>query len=332
MDAEVAVLGVAAPPHDPPPPEETKKCNYCKKTLPVDAFDTRVINGEEIPLGRCAPCVVKNTAVQDRYKKSAKGKARDDRYKTSDAGRASEKRYAQSEKRRAVSKRYDQSEKGRAAEKRFKASDAGRATAARYRKGEAGQATLQRQLMTRRKRRKLDPAYALMNAIACSASHLLSGERQTSPTFVERTGFESEAHFVHHMRKNLPSGVSMEDYGEKWEVEHAIPQEAYDFSDPEDMKRCWSPDNVRGLKREDNMAKGVLVLDDLCRRIGPEFYPADWEGKVPSEEEKEAFYARCKAAWEAPEAGEDSEDNDSEEDNSEDEDDSDECSEDDDEP
>ena len=92
----------------------------------------------------------------------------------------------------------------------------------------------------------------------------------------------------------------MEDYVEKWEVEHAIPQEAYDFADPEDVKRCWSPDNVRGLKREDNMAKGVLILDDLCRRIGPEFYPADWEGKVPSEEEKEAFYARCRAAWEPP--------------------------------
>jgi hypothetical protein len=83
----------------------------------------------------------------------------------------------------------------------------------------------------------------------------------------------------------------MANYGKTgvWEIDHRIPQEAYNFDDPNDILRCWSARNVRGISREENSRKKMALLDDQMEYVGADCFPASWGGEVPTEEQRQAF-------------------------------------------
>jgi hypothetical protein len=287
-------------------PKNVQKCGRCSKTFDIADYSTKIQNGEEVPLKKCDPCrkkhaasahtSVNDAAVRKRFNDSAKGKARDKRRKTSAVGKA-------------TIKRNKASAKGQSANKRSKTSA-------------AGLALRKREKETKRRRRACDPAFALKNAVLCSAAHLVSGESVTSPTFVERTGFDSESEFLDLIRVSANTlGYTMDQHGSVWDIEHAIPQAAYDFSNPEDVKRCWSPDNLRVMSSEDNNAKGVTLIDEVLMQVGANSFPLSWGGILPTHDEKEAFYEECLTPWVPPEGfdfGEEDEDGEEEDSDEED--------------
>ena len=234
-----------------------KKCSHCRKVLPIDAFGTRVVKGEAVVMAVCVPCVPKKNANNAKYKQSDKGKA--------------------------ANAKYDQSDKGKA-------------TNAKYKAGPSNALARKRELAIKKKRRKMDPAFRMMNKVACAARHLVTGEVLSSPTFVQRTGFESEGHFLRHLAKNLPDGMEMRDHGKKWHIEHKIPQEAYDFSDPDEVKKCWSPFNVRGLDPRGNFEKSIQIIDEMCYQATVDLWPKWFNRTLPDEKTKQEFYAKCKAS------------------------------------
>ena len=245
-----------------------KKCPGCKGNKTLDQFGIKKIdNGKAIPYVKCGKCRARANA----WKKTEKGKAANKKNKTSEKGKASQKR---------ASKKHAQSEKGKASRKLARESEAGKERRRRFN-------------ATKRQRRKEDPAFAMMEAIRCAATHLASGERKKSPTFVQRTSFKSSVHFRNHLRSKLPNGVLFNDHGKKWEVEHKIPVQAYDFSDKKDIKRCWSEANVHTMCRQENMKKSITIIDALCEEVGKEFWPQSWKGRIPNEKEKQEFYAKC---------------------------------------
>ena len=200
----------------------------------------------------------------------------------------------------AVQKRFKQSTKGKIANKRFDQSDKGKARKKRL-------------LDTKKKRRACDPAFALMEAIGTASRHLVSGRHIESPTFLARTSFDTESQFRDHVKAAAERiGFTMSQYGDEFDVEHAIPQEAYNFSNPEDVKRCWSAANVRAMTPSDNKAKGVTLIDELCMEVGSEYFPLSWNGRLQTHDEKEAFYIQGKTLWVPPEE-EDSDSNESDE-------------------
>ena len=244
-----------------------KKCSGCRCNKTPVQFGTRIVKGEEVPYAKCGNC----RDLAKAWKKTKKGKA-------------CNKKFDRSEKRKAVRKKFDTSEKGKAAKKRARESEAGKEIRKRFN-------------ATKRQRRKEDPAFAMINAIGCAATHLVSGERKKSPTFVQRTSFKSSVHFRNHIRSKLPNGVLFKDHGKKWEIEHKIPVEAYDFSDKKDIKRCWSEANVHTMPPQENNEKHFTIIDSLCEEVGKEFWPLAWGGRIPNEQEKQAFYAKCKQSW-----------------------------------
>ena len=245
-----------------------KKCLGCRCNKTLDQFGIKKIdNGKAIPYVKCGKCRARANA----WKKTKKGKA--------------------------VKKKFKTSKKGKATEKKFKTSEKGKLANKRAHESEAGKESRKRENATKRQRRAADPAFAMINAIGCAAAHLVSGERKKSPTFVQRTSFKSSVHFRNHLRSKLPNGVLFKDHGKKWEIEHKIPVEAYDFSDKKDIKRCWSEANVHTMCRQENMEKSITIIDDLCEEVGKEFWPQSWGGRIPNEQEKQAFYAKCTRSW-----------------------------------
>jgi hypothetical protein len=276
--------------------KKTKRCGYCKKLLDVlKHFDMRTVDGVQVPLSRCRLCRRKHNTSQAEYKKTPKGKATDAEYNKSDKCKASKAKHRQT--------------------------DEWAATQARHRETDKFAEGRKRQNKARRVRHAKDPAYAMMRKVHMTATNIASGRTEESPTFAKRTSFKSASHFRSHLKKSikqLPGNVKFSDHGVEWEIEHAIPQEAYDFSDKEDIKRCWSEANVRALPSVDNMQKSIKLIDSLCIAVGPQAWPKAWGGKLLTDDEKKAFYAEAQQSFQVS-AQADEDDSDESDDDSDDE-------------
>ena len=308
---------------------EVKKCSWCCKSLNVDCFAT---NPKTAALySKCEECRPKhastcnssaNAAVVKRaYAKSEKGKERNKRYAESEKGKERNKRYAESEKGKEANKRYDESEKGKATEKRYhesekgkernkraKTSEKGKATQKRYaesekgkeadkryREGDAGQANAKRFAANRQDRRRASTAMRIDHTIHCASNGLISGRRKKSPKFVKLTGFASEASFLAAVRATFQPGMTFSNHGAVWELDHKIPREAYDFDDPEDVRRCWSAKNVHALTVADNAEKSWKMVDQYILEAGLECLPVAWKGQFPDADFKIAHAAKMMA-------------------------------------
>ena len=125
-------------------------------------------------------------------------------------------------------------------------------------------------------------------AILGAARSLISNRIDTSPTFLERTGWTS-GQFRDHVRAAcVAKGLDYADHGEAWELEHKIPRGAYDFNDPDDVLRCWSAANVHVMTPAENKQKSWHLLDDWVVSAGVDCFPAAWMGKPPTENMKKA--------------------------------------------
>ena len=124
------------------------------------------------------------------------------------------------------------------------------------------------------------------NAVVCTSNALINGSIETSPTFVARTGFASEVEFLAAVKATFAPGMTLDNHGVVWELDHKIPREAYDFDDPEDVKRCWSAPNVHALTPEANKEKSWKLVDQYVVEAGIERFPASWNLKWPDHDFK----------------------------------------------
>ena len=151
-----------------------------------------------------------------------------------------------------------------------------------------------------KKRRLSTPHGAMQNKLVIAAAEILSRRTKESPTFVELTAFDSAEELRERMEEQLLTkvgeGVTMKDYGTKWELDHKIPQRAYDLADEVDRKRCWCPSNVQPLSPPANREKWVYIYDELCHEVGIDNWPKKWNGVLRTEEQKKALYAEWRAS------------------------------------
>jgi len=274
---------------------------------PLEAFGLNPTTGK--PLTRCKPCNEKKNdnqaeyqkteagkAAQKRYDESELGKERNQRYDESELGKDRNKRYDESELGKERNQRYDESELGKAAAKRAKTSDKGKERNQRYLEGDAGQASTKRFRDNRQERRRESSAMRMDSNIMCASNALISGRYMTSPTFLERTSFTSEVQFFEVIEATFAPGMTLANHGPAWEIEHKIPREAYDFDDPEDVKRCWSVKNVHAMTVAANLEKSWKLLDEYITAAGVANFPKAWNGKFPDAAFKTTHNAKM-MAW-----------------------------------
>jgi hypothetical protein len=64
-----------------------------------------------------------------------------------------------------------------------------------------------------------------------------------------------------HLEKLFKPGMTWENYGTVWHIDHKIPIAAFNFEKPEDIdfRVCWSLKNLRPLEAVKNMSKGASI-------------------------------------------------------------------------
>lgn len=106
------------------------------------------------------------------------------------------------------------------------------------------------------KRKREDPILRLEAAIRARVMMSMKkrGTIKTSRTFelIGCTGAELAA----HIERQFKRGMSWDNYGSKWHVDHITPLSYFDMSNPDDQRRAWNWQNLRPLWAMQNITEG----------------------------------------------------------------------------
>ena len=85
--------------------------------------------------------------------------------------------------------------------------------------------------------------------------------RKLNSSFTKMLGFTVDQ-FLEDIELKLTGNMNMGDFiNGKIHIDHIIPVSAFNHSDPEQLKACWSLDNMQPLKPKDNIAKHDSLPD-----------------------------------------------------------------------
>lgn len=63
--------------------------------------------------------------------------------------------------------------------------------------------------------------------------------------------------FRSYIEKQFCNGMSWENYGDLWHIDHIVPCRKFDHTIEEEKKKCWHYTNMRPLLAEDNFKKNM---------------------------------------------------------------------------
>lgn len=112
-------------------------------------------------------------------------------------------------------------------------------------------------------KRAQDPSYRLACVLRCRVRAALSG-RSKSASASALLGCSIQS-FKIYLESNFQNGMTWENYGEFWEIDHIIPCALFDLSIAEHQKRCFHFSNQQPLTVSDNRKKHTSNTTQICQ-------------------------------------------------------------------
>jgi hypothetical protein len=133
---------------------------------------------------------------------------------------------------------------------------------ARSRRHRAKPETRARNNQYRKDRRRKDPAFSIRINLSSQLSHFVGGDRKAGP-LMEILGM-CLREFRVYLQGQFRSGMSWENYGRVWHVDHIRPCASFDLTDHEQQKVCFRWDNLQPLFAKENLQKGDTWATKSC--------------------------------------------------------------------
>lgn len=204
--------------------EEFKYCLRCKKVLPKSSF-YKSNQSKDGLYCYCKECVKK--------------------YYNSEKGRISYEKYWKSEKKKLTDKKYYKSEKGQEVFKKAHDKYVNSGNCARHH-----QEKYQNNIDFKIKR------------LLRSRLNLALKNNQKSGHTLELLGCTIE-HLKQHLESQFEPGMTWENYGTEWHIDHIIPCTYFDLTDPEQQRICFNCRNLQPMWGSENIKKSNKVPDDV---------------------------------------------------------------------
>jgi len=73
-----------------------------------------------------------------------------------------------------------------------------------------------------------------------------------------------------HLERQFKRGMTWENYGTCWHIDHKIPITVFNFKKPEDIdfKRCWALNNLQPMWAKENISKGTKLNKPFQPSLG----------------------------------------------------------------
>lgn len=214
---------------------DTKVCSKCNQKLPVSSFNKSSRNKDGI-YSSCKECRKK---FLDPKKEAARKRkwVEDNKEKHNENCRLwAENNY---EKRKQIKRNYYEKNK----DKIKKYNEKKKEERNKY----------------EREKRKNSPKAKLSHNMRVRIRDALKGRTKSARTF-DILGCSIEELLL-HLESQFTEGMTWDNYGDGWHVDHIRPCCSYDFSSPEQQKECFNYNNLQPLWAEDNLRKSGKWVD-----------------------------------------------------------------------
>jgi hypothetical protein len=159
---------------------------------------------------------------------------------------------------------YLKSERGQETTRRYKTGLVGKLADKRYKKGEAYAASRRR---CQNKRRKNDITVRIRHSLSSRITAVLRRQRTNKNNrTIDLLGC-SIRDFKMYLETRFKPGMTWENYGSKWHIDHIVPCAMFDLSDREQQNYCFHFSNMRPMWAEENMRRGHRGHHQLTFRI-----------------------------------------------------------------
>ena len=105
-----------------------------------------------------------------------------------------------------------------------------------------------------------DPDYKLKRLLRGRLNHALDDSHVKADNTLELLGCTVKE-LREHLESKFKPGMTWENHAMKgWHVDHIIPCDSFDFSDPEQQKKCFHYTNLQPLWWDENIKKSNKIL------------------------------------------------------------------------
>ena len=219
-------------------------------------------------------CVVCKHESGRKHASTEKFKINNSRYQKSKKGRATRKVYMLTEvgkkMKKTADKKYKQSEKGKISRKRHDQSKKGRATKSAWRKTEKFKAWSKKYYKVWRKKNvKKSSGYTRKYVNSKPQAKLALKLRTRMRAALRNQGGEKSKktmkligctinYLKQHLEKQFQKGMNWENHTKHgWHIDHIIPINKFDLTDPEQQTICFNYTNLQPLWAIENLKKGA---------------------------------------------------------------------------
>jgi len=110
----------------------------------------------------------------------------------------------------------------------------------------------------KRERCRIDPAFRLGQRLRKRVWAAMNGIDKSARTF-ELLGC-TVAELFAHLEKQSKPGMTRENYGPVWHVDHVRPCASFDLTIPEQQRECFHFSNLQPLFAKENLKKGDKII------------------------------------------------------------------------
>jgi len=89
--------------------------------------------------------------------------------------------------------------------------------------------------------------------------------RKKTKSFFKYTNL-AYADYIDYFKNNFPVEFSEITEKGKYHIDHIIPCAIYDFKNPDEIKLCWQPENLRIIPAKENLKKSSKLDFDLIKK------------------------------------------------------------------
>lgn len=107
---------------------------------------------------------------------------------------------------------------------------------------------------------KDDPKHKLNRNISRGMNHTLKEGKKAGRHWEALVPYTIDQ-LKKHLEKSFKPGMTWDNYGSFWHLDHKIPKSAFNYSDPRhvDFQRCWGLENLQPLEAKANLSKGAKL-------------------------------------------------------------------------
>jgi hypothetical protein len=110
-----------------------------------------------------------------------------------------------------------------------------------------------------RKRRSQKPHVKIVNNLRKRLKDILKAANAANQRTSQMIGCSGHQ-LKMHLQKQFKKGMTWDNYGTRWHIDHILPCASFDHTDKEQVKKCWHYSNLRPLDATDNITKADTII------------------------------------------------------------------------